>query len=93
MYMQQIYLCCHLLSAKKPTGQSRPQAAHAGNSTTCECIWRSGDTAADILNASGYLMVFMILSGLHGGECFLITTMYTAICKFVSENPNPQKFQ
>jgi hypothetical protein len=58
----------------KATGQSGTQVAHAGNSTTCDCIWRSGDTAPRILNVSGYLMACMIFCGLYGSECFLITT-------------------
>jgi hypothetical protein len=49
--------------------------------------------APRILNVGGYLMVFMIFCGLHGSECYVIATMYTAICKFISENPNQQKFQ
>jgi len=65
----------------KPTGQSRPQVAHAGNSTACECIWRSGDIAPRILNVSGYLMVFMIFCELHGDECFLLPQCTQQICK------------
>jgi len=76
----------------KPTGQSSPHVAHEVNSA-CECIWRNGDMAPRILNVGGYLMVFMVFCGLHGGERYVIATMYTAICKFISENPNQQKFQ
>ena len=46
--------------------------------------------APRILTVGVYLMVFC---GLHGGEHYVIATMYTAICKFISKNPNQQKFQ